>query len=181
MSLQIALLRAVNVGGTGKVPMAELRAAAEKAGLKSVRSLLASGNLVFDAGAKTPGATEKLLEGLCDKTFGHKPDIYVRTPEELDALIAANPFAKEAKAAPNHMHVVFMREAVAPASFAALKAAIKGPERVKGSGRHAYMVYPDGMGHSKVTPAFVARHLGAPGTARNWNTVLKLAAMCAEP
>ncbi len=177
MSVQIALLRAVNVGGTGIVPMADLRAAIEKAGFKDVRSLLQSGNLVFDAGARTPAASEKKLETLCAKTFGLTNDIHVRTPKEFAAIIEANPFAKEARSDPAFVHVLFLRDAPPEAAYAALQAAIKGREIVRGGGRHAYMLYPDGMGHSKLTPAVLARHLGMPGTARNWNTVRKLIAM----
>ncbi|MEI9989667.1 MAG: DUF1697 domain-containing protein [Rhizomicrobium sp.] len=177
MSVQIALLRAVNVGGTAVLPMANLRAAVEKAGFKDVRTLLQSGNLVFDAGALAPAATEKKLEALCAKAFGLTSDIHVRTPKDLAALVAANPFAKEARADGARVHVLFLREAPTAAAFEALQAAIKGREVVRAGGRQAYMFYPDGMGQSKLTPAVLARHLGMPGTARNWNTVLKLAAM----
>ncbi|MEJ0025479.1 MAG: DUF1697 domain-containing protein [Rhizomicrobium sp.] len=177
MSVQIALLRAVNVGGTAVLPMAQLRAAVEKAGFGEVRSLLQSGNLVFDAGALTAAATEKKLEALCTKAFGLTIDIHVRTPKAFAAIVAANPFAKEAEADPGHVHVLFLRAAPPAAAYAALQAVIKGPEVVLGGGRHAYMLYPDGMGRSKLTPAVLARHLGMPGTARNWNTVAKLSAM----
>jgi len=179
MSVRIALLRAVNVGGTGTLPMAELRAAVAKAGFDEPRTLLQSGNLVFDAGSLSPAATEKKLEALCAKAFGLKIDIYVRTPGEFDAIVAANPFAQESKAEPGRVHVLFLREAPPASAFAALQAAIKGREIVRAGGRHAYMFYPDGMGSSKLSPAVLARHLGMPGTARNWNTVLKLAAMAA--
>lgn len=179
MSTQAALLRAVNVGGTGSVAMADLRAAAEKAGLKNARTLLASGNLIF-AGAKAPAATENLLEAAVAKTFGLTTDIFVRTASEIAAVVAANPFPKEAKNDPGRLVVVFMREAPSVAAFKALQAAIKGPETVRGDGRHAYIVYPDGQGRSKLTAAVIARHLGTPGTARNWNTVLKLAAITAD-
>jgi uncharacterized protein (DUF1697 family) len=180
MSVQVALLRAVNVGGTGKVSMAELRDAAQTAGLKNVRSLLQSGNLLFDAGPKTPAAVEKALEAVCAKTFGIETSIYVRTAAEIAATVARNPFAKEAKDDPARLHVLFMREAPDKASFVALQAAIKGRELVLGDGRHAYIVYPDGAGNSKLTSAVIMRHLGTPGTARNWNTVSKLAALAAE-
>ena len=177
MSVQAAFLRAVNVGGTGLVAMAELRAVAEKSGLKNARTLLQSGNLVFEAGNKSPAAVEKLLEAACAKAFNLTNGIYVRTASEIDAVLARNPFAKQAQDDPGHLHVLFMHEAPPAAAFKALQAAIKGRERVHDDGRHAYIVYPDGSGNSKLTSAVIARHLGAPGTARNWNTVNKLAAM----
>jgi uncharacterized protein (DUF1697 family) len=177
--LQAALLRAVNVGGTGLVAMADLRAAVEALGFKDVRSLLQSGNLVFDAGKKSPASVETTLETGFEKAFGFRPDIYARSGAELAQIIARCPFAKEAKSDPARLHVLFMRKAPTAAAFEALRAAIKGPERVTGDGRHAYLFYPDGAGASKLTSAVIARHLGTPGTARNWNTVGKLAALTA--
>jgi uncharacterized protein (DUF1697 family) len=171
----IALLRAVNVGGNAKLAMSNLRAAAEKAGLKNVRSLLQSGNLVFDAGSRAPSAVEKLLETVCARSFGLKTDVYVRTDAELAALIEANPFPKEARSDPGHLLVLFLREEPDAAAHKALQGAIKGREQVRGGGRHAYITFPDGIGTSKLTSAFLARYLGEPGTGRNWNTVLKLA------
>ena len=180
MSVQIALLRAVNVGGTGKLPMADLRALATKIGLRGVRTLLQSGNLIFDAGTKTPGVIEKLLEGACVKKFSLETEVYVRTAAEIDEIIARNPFAKEAKVNPGHLVVLFMHTSPAAKAFTALQAAIRGRERIRAFGRHAYIVYPDGIGRSKLTSGLLARHLGTPGTARNWNTLLKLAAATAE-
>ncbi|MBL6852998.1 MAG: DUF1697 domain-containing protein [Alphaproteobacteria bacterium] len=175
--IQVGLLRAVNVGGNAKVPMADLRAMAEKIGLKNARTLLASGNLVFDAGARTPAASEKLLESACAKTFGLKTDIYVRSHAELKTIIARNPFEKEAEDDPSHLVVLFMRDAPGAKAFGALQNWIKGSEQVRGDGNHAYIVYPDGIGMSKLTPGVIERHLGCAGTARNWNTVGKLAAL----
>jgi uncharacterized protein (DUF1697 family) len=177
MSLQAALLRAVNVGGTGKVPMVELRALAETLGLKNVRSLLHSGNLVFDAGNKSPSASTKLLEAACLKSFGLKTDIYVRTPADIAAVLARNPFQKEAKADPGRLLVLFLQGAPEAKAFKTLQAAIKGPETVRGDGHHAYIFFPDGQGKSRLTLAMIEKHLGTSGTMRNWNTVTKLDAL----
>ncbi|HEY4942415.1 MAG TPA: DUF1697 domain-containing protein [Rhizomicrobium sp.] len=180
MSVQCALLRAVNVGGNAKLPMADLRALAQNIGLKNARTLLQSGNLLFEAGSRSPAASEKLLESACAKAFGLKTDIYVRTPAEIDALIARNPFPSEAKTDPSHLVVLFLRGAPDAKSFKTLQAAIKGREVVRGDGRHAYIVYPDDIGESKLTGALIERHLGLPGTARNWNTLGKLAVLMKE-
>jgi uncharacterized protein (DUF1697 family) len=180
MTIQAALLRAVNVGGTGKVPMAELRTMAEKIGLKNPRTLLASGNLVFDAGSRTPAASEKLLEAACTKTFGLKTEIYVRTHADLADIVARNPFRKEAKNDPGRFVVLFMRGRPDAKAGTALQAAIKGREQVRLDGNHAYIVYPDGQGTSKLTSAVIERHFGCTGTARNWNTVGKLLALSVD-
>jgi uncharacterized protein (DUF1697 family) len=181
MSRQVALLRAVNVAGHGKIAMADLCAAAEEAGLKGVRSLLQSGNLVFDAATRSASAVESLLESVCAKKFGVKTDVHIRTAAEIAAIVAANPFTREAKSDPGFLHVLFMRAAPVRGGLTALRAAINGREIVRDAGvRGVYIFYPDGAGRSKLTPAVLARHLGASGTARNWNTVLKLAAKAAE-
>ena len=160
--------------------MAELRTLAASIGMKNVRSLLQSGNLVFDAGSRSPAAVEKLLEAACVNEFGLTTNTFVRTHAELAHLVAANPFPREAKNNPSLLHVLFMREVPAAASFKALQAAIKGPERVRGEGLHAYIFYPDGAGHSKLTSTLIARHLRMAGPARNWNTLVKLTALAAE-
>jgi uncharacterized protein (DUF1697 family) len=176
MSVQVALLRAINVAGTGKLPMAGLRAVATSIGFKHVRSLLQSGSLIFDADSKTPTASEKLLEIACARTFGLTTEIYVRVPAELEQIIARNPFAKEATDDPGHLVVLFMRTAPAAKSIIALRASIAGRERVRGNGRYAYITFPDGIGRSRLTGAKIERYLGRSGTGRNWNTALKLAA-----
>ncbi|HEY5337224.1 MAG TPA: DUF1697 domain-containing protein [Rhizomicrobium sp.] len=173
----VAFLRAVNVGGTGRVPMAELKALAEDIGLAEPATLLQSGNLVFEAGGKTPDALEKLLEREIAKTFKVETDIMVRTSRQLKAAIERNPFSKEAKNDPARLHVHFLKTPAKPAAVAALTKAIKGPESVKGTGGEIVIYYPDGAGNSKLTNAVIERHLGARGTSRNWNTVTKLAEM----
>lgn len=179
MTVQIALLRAVNVGGHAKVPMAELRTMAEKAGLKNARTLLQSGNLVVDAASRAPGETERLLEAACARTFGLKTEIYVRVAADLERIVARNPFPKEAKADPSHLVVLFMKKAPEANTFRTLQAAIKGQEQIRGDRNHAYISYPDGIGESKLTAAMIERYLGHTGTARNWNTIGKLLALSA--
>ena len=84
------------------------------------------------------------------------------------------PFPKEAKDDPSHLLAVVLKDAVTPANVTALQKAIIGREVVRGTGRCVYIVYPDGIGNSKLTAAIIEKRLGTRGTARNWNTVLKL-------
>jgi uncharacterized protein (DUF1697 family) len=162
--LHIALLRAVNLAAKNMVAMADLRAMVEGLGFQKAQTLLQSGNLVFDS--KPSGARlEGLLEATAKKRLGLETDFFVRTAKEWQALIAANPFPAEARSDPSHL------------VLDALRQAIKGRERVEAEGRQAYAVYPDGIGRSKLTMALIERHLGTSGTGRNWNTVLKLAAL----
>ena len=173
----IALLRAVNVGGTGKVPMAELKAMFAKLGFDGAKTLLQSGNVVFDGGKHKPADLEALLEKETEKKFKVRPDYVIRTASEWKKLVAANPFTREAKADPSRL-VVLPFKKNPTGDIEALRAAIKGKETVELIGRDLYAYYPDGQGNSKLTGALIEKHLAARGTARNWNTVLKLAALC---
>lgn len=165
---QVALLRGVNLGGRKDI-MAELRALCEGAGFANVQTLLASGNLVLDAkdrGAKLEAKLEKLiLEGM-----GLKTDIFVRTGAELDAIIAANPFKAFAKTNPNYMVVYFMRAPASAAELEAMKKTALFGEEAKQGPQCLYIKFPKGQGVSKLK-------IPKLGTARNWNTVTKLAAM----
>jgi uncharacterized protein (DUF1697 family) len=179
-SPHIALLRAVNVAGYGKIAMSDLRAAVAKMGLADVRTLLNSGNLIFRGDRRTPTQLEHFLEVEAAKRLGLKTDFFIRTAAELNAIVARNPFRKEAERDPAHLLALFLKNEPGPKQIAALDAAIAGPERFRVDGRSAYVVYPAGIGNSKVTTALLDRKLETRGTGRNWNTVLKLAALVQE-
>jgi uncharacterized protein (DUF1697 family) len=173
----IALLRGINVGGNKMVSMAELKAALTALGFSDVSTLLQSGNVVFTGKAARSAALEATLERDIAKRLGVTCDFHVRTADEWSAMIAANPFPAEAKADPGHLLVTFFKGPLDAARVKALQAAITGPERVRADGCHLYMTFPDGIGNSKA--AVIAGKMLGPGTARNWNTVLKLAARVA--
>jgi uncharacterized protein (DUF1697 family) len=179
MSVNIALLRAVNVGGIS-LKMAALADLAEEVGLERPTTLLQSGNLVFrDARARKPAELEALLESALDRTLGLTTTIFVRTAREWQGIVAANPLAAMAADDPAHLLLLALKAKPAPDGLAALRAAIKGRETVQLSGAAAYAAYPDGIGTSKLTNTVIERHLGTKVTGRNWNTVLKLAALSA--
>ena len=178
MTTYIALLRGVNVGGNKMIAMADLRALLTRLGFKDVKTVLQSGNVVFRAPAQPTDKLEARLEREVEKALGLKADFHVRTADEWQALVGANPFGPAAKKDPARLLVTCYKAPLDAASVKAVQAAIAGPEVLHADGRHLYMVYPDGMGNSKAA-VLVGRKLGA-GTARNWNTVLKLAALCGE-
>jgi len=176
----VALLRAVNVGGRNSVAMADLRDLLARLGFDDARSLLQSGNLVFRTGKRSTAQLEELLGDEVRKRLDVTTDFFVRTAEEWKGIVAGNPFPKEARSDPGRLVVQFLRDAPSAESVRALQASIAGPEIVRAKGREAYMVYPDGMGRSKATSALIERKLATRATARNWNTVAKLAALAAE-
>jgi uncharacterized protein (DUF1697 family) len=172
----VALLRGINVGGNKMVAMADLRALIMKLGFTDVKTLLQSGNVVFRGGPKAPAKLESQLEAALETRLGLTVEIHVRTADEWRAVIDANPFRAEATADPGHLLVTCFKAPLATFNVTALRSAITGPEILHADGRHLYMVFPDGMGNSKAA-AIIDRKLGARGTARNWNTVQKIAAL----
>jgi uncharacterized protein (DUF1697 family) len=104
-------------------------------------------------------------------------DYMVRSGKEWGQIVAANPFPKEAAADPGHLVVLALKGDAKAGAEQALQVAIKGPETFRVTGKNAYIYYPAGQGESKLTPAIIEKHLGHRGTARNWNTVVKLLAL----
>jgi uncharacterized protein (DUF1697 family) len=176
MAINVALLRGINVGGNKMVAMADLRGFLAKLGLAGAKSLLQSGNLVFQSEMRT-GDLEHLLETEAEKRLGLQTEFFVRTAQEWEAIIARNPFPAAAKSDPSHLVVMFLKKPTDAKSVRALQAAISGPETVLPGGRQAYITYPAGIGKSRLTVGLIDRMLGTRGTGRNWNTVLKLAAL----
>jgi uncharacterized protein (DUF1697 family) len=172
----VALLRAVNVGGH-VLPMARLRDFVDAVGFSDVKTLLQSGNVVFRGAKGSTGAVEQLLESEARKRLRLDTAFMVRTAAEWESIVSRNPFRAEARTDPSHLLVLFTKDPVDAERMAALEAAIVGRERVKGDGRSVYIVYPDGIGRSRLTGALIEKKLGTRGTARNWNTVLKLQAL----
>jgi uncharacterized protein (DUF1697 family) len=165
----IALLRAVNVGGTGKLPMSDLKSLCEAAGLAKARTYIASGNVVFDSPLIEKQVKAALETGL--QAYAGRPvGVMVRTAGEMAAIAAANPFPE---APGNRTLVVFLDEA--PPKDALDKVSGLNGEAVQLGSREIYIRYTDGMAQSKLkVPAAKA------GTGRNMNTVQALAAMAAS-
>jgi uncharacterized protein (DUF1697 family) len=153
MTIYVALLRAVNVGGTGKLPMAELKAMCADAGFTSTKTYIASGNIVFESkasAAKVKAELEKRLRAYAGKSI----DVALRTGAELKTVLKANPFAKTA---PNFTYAVFLNEKP-PRDAVAQATGIKDEELRLGK-REIYIHYPARMGRSKVKiPAAKKRH-----------------------
>lgn len=163
----IALLRAVNVGGTGVFPMKELAELCSGLGFKGVRTYIQSGNLVFEAEARE-SEVRSLLENALAARMAKPVDVMVRTAAEMRAVLAGNPFPEMQ---PSKVAVAFLH--APPPKDLVKKAVTPGGEEVKPGKREIYVYYPDGMGRSKLKLPLN----GAPATVRNINTVAKLVAM----
>lgn len=173
----ITLLRAVNLGGATQVSMSALGELCRAMGLRDVRTLLQSGNLVFRSDQRDTAELERRLETQVAQELGLRTDFFVRTDVEWRSIISGNPFPREASTDPSHLVVTVLKNTPSRDSWVSLSQAIQGRERVVGEGRVAYIVYPDGIGKSRLTARLIETQLGTRGTSRNWNTVTKLAAM----
>jgi len=176
LTTHIALLRGINVGGHRSVGMTDLRNFLTELGFDDARSLLQSGNLVFNSKVRTGAELERFLEGEAHDRLSLEVDFIVRTPDEWKSVIRQNPFRKEAERDPGHLVVMFLKSAPDVDDIVALEADIRGPEVVRAKGKQAYIYYPNGQGRSKLTHSILEKRLGR-GTGRNWNTILKLGIM----
>jgi uncharacterized protein (DUF1697 family) len=168
----VALLRAVNLGGRNKVPMAELRALLEEAGYGGVRTYIASGNVLLEA---PPGAAElaAALERLVADAFGVTTTVILRKPRELFDAVAAHPFGADS----SQTHVAFLAARPATAAATRLSAAAGGSDRAVLLGAEVYLRVSDA---SRLSNARVESVLGVAATIRNWRTVAALAELAAE-
>lgn len=164
MTGKVALLRGVNVGGN-KLEMALLKSIGEKAGFANVRTYIASGNLVFASGESEAACRER-LDKLIESEFGKRLDLVVRGAAEMARIAKSNPFAD---CPGNRVVAIFVD---GPLSLDGVRH--QASERIELGERAIYVHYPDGQADTKlVIPA--AKH----GTARNMNTVAKLAGLAA--
>ena len=163
MTKFIALLRAVNVGGTGKIPMADLKAMCTDAGFERIETYIASGNVLFDC-KRAATAVKAELESRLLAYAGRPISVFVRTTKEMQEILRGNPFPK---AEPARVHVFFLE--AKPHRDAATNVLRLRDEEIRVGKRELYVHYPSGMGNSKLTIAAVKY-----GTARNMNTVAKL-------
>ncbi|MCP3382918.1 MULTISPECIES: DUF1697 domain-containing protein [unclassified Bradyrhizobium] len=169
MAAFVALLRAVNVGGTGKLPMTELKAMCEELGLGAVRTYIASGNVVFTS-RKSETAIKAALEKRLHTYAGAPVGVLVRSAAEMAQVAADNPFPKMA---PNRTVAIFLDKPPPADALAGIRG--QKDEEIKLGRREIYVHYGDGMGTSKLAiPA------AKTGTARNMNTIATLAKMAAE-
>lgn len=164
----IALLRAVNVGGAGKLAMADLRSMAEEVGLSDVRTYIQSGNLVFssDDAADAKAALEERLEDYSGRAVG----VVLRTADEMRDVLDANPFPR---AEPSKVGVVFLDDTPPPDTVQTAKG--QADEEIVLGTREVYIHFPSGMGRTKLRLPVMSE-----GTVRNVNTIGKLVKMATD-
>ncbi|CAN5486730.1 DUF1697 domain-containing protein [soil metagenome] len=170
----IAFIRGVNVGGNKKLSMGELKSSLVGAGYSDVLTLINSGNVVVSTELEQAIDVE---ENLTEHLLSHHSlnvDVFVRTLAQLESIVTENPFIQEAASDPSHLLVVFQRTVPSLAQVTEFQSAMIGPERVGLAAGHLLVYYPVGIGESQIAKTPGYKVVAGSGSARNWNTVLKL-------
>lgn len=177
MTRYAGLLRGINVGGNKKIAMADLRKLVEGLGHTEVKTLLQSGNVVFTSDSTDQAALAAQLEKAIEADLGMSVGCLVRDGADLARITAHNPLG-EVATNPSRQFVVFLSGAVDPAKLAEVEAVAKAGEVLAAGEREVHMWLPDGSADTKLTHLLFQKRLGVQvATARNWNTVTKLAAL----
>jgi uncharacterized protein (DUF1697 family) len=170
MEAWIALLRGINVGGNHIVPMKELKAMLEANGFEDVQSYIQSGNLVF----RSTVATGSLIGDLIEKKYGFRPSVFLLNREDFKKAVEANPYKSNVG---KTIHFFFLEEDPKMVDFALLDSLKSESEHYALKERVFYLYAPDGIGRSKLVEKLGRAFPGVTMTARNLNTIAKLAAM----
>jgi len=152
--------------------MADLTLALARAGIRDVESVAASGNILFQAEPGTEAAVASTIKGVLSTAFGIDSFAAVRTSHELHQAILANPYSGVGE--DKLVHTVFLENQPSEEQVKTLLYKHEGPEKLAFGRRELYIDYADGVGSSRLTSAFIARHLGCRGTARNVRSMRKI-------
>jgi uncharacterized protein (DUF1697 family) len=176
MTVYVALLHSIVLGAGRRVVMADLRATAERIGFRSPRTLVATGNLVFDADQNNVSEVENALEQAFAADFGKHVDIIARTAQDWLAVAAGNPFHAASDAEAQNIVIRVMRAPLSADVPATLKRRCTGGEQIRLVNGDLWIHFPGKPSESKLLSALTTKRLG-PGTFRNWNTVRGLTDM----
>jgi len=179
MPTYVILLRAVNLPGYGRVSMADFRKMLAGLGFTKVETYIQSGNAVVDANCSAASVSKAVAAGL-EKLIGAPAGVVVRTHKQLDRVIRENPFAEEASEG-TKVHVGFLSGPPGKEAVTGLDRIVtqypKRRDRYRLVKETLYLHLPDGAAETKFSGKSLDKALGVMGTARNWNTVLKLHAL----
>jgi uncharacterized protein (DUF1697 family) len=177
--VHVALMRGINLAGKNSLPMKELVTLFAEAGAKDISTYIQSGNVIYRVAASKAAKIPSLVAKAILARHGLKVPVVTRAAAELAAVARANPFSKKGTD-DKALHVVFLADAPAEASLAALDAQRSPPDCFACTKREIYLSCPNGLGRSKLTTAYFDSKLGTTSTIRNWRTVLKLVELTGE-
>lgn len=177
MTIYIALLRGINVGGHNIIKMADLRQLLEKIGLQKVKTYIQSGNVLFEAEQDTTLLTQQLEEEI-KNTFGFPVPVILRTAEELEQIIKDCPYSVDSLNEGESVQLAFLADEPSHEKIDYLQGFKSEPDECQIVGKEVYLFFRQSIRDSKL--ATQLPKLGVPATVRNWKTVLKIAAMAKE-
>ena len=177
MPLLISLLRGVNLGGHRKVKMDDLRALYESLGFEDVQTYINSGNVLFKTAGRDLVRLRQRIEDAIESAYGFRADVILRTPADLRAVVAGNPFAARPGLDASKLAIHFLAADPANETRQRVLAIDAAPEELHLHGRELYIYYLNGMARPKLSLPLVEKTLRTSGTSRNWNTVRKLLEM----
>jgi len=181
MPVFISMLRGVNVGGHNRIRMDALSEMYKALKLEDACSYVQSGNVIFRTKEKNPVGLAKKIQEEIRKKFGFAPQVMLRNSAEMRAVIAANPFPKQTATEPGKVLVTFLADEPPKDAQSTLDALSKEhPEELCLKGCELFIYFPNGAGQSKLPWSQVEKLFKVPGTARNWNTVVKLLALAEQ-
>jgi uncharacterized protein (DUF1697 family) len=174
MPVLISFLRAINVGGHAKIKMDALRALYASLAFQDPQTYVQSGNVVFKSSKRDLRLIASQIQKAIEKKFGCCPEVILRSPAELRAVVGRNPFAGRPQIEPSKLHVFFLAGDPAKDARENLRALAIQPEELHLIDRELFIYFPNGVGQSKLPWARMDKALKTPGTARNWNSVINI-------
>lgn len=176
MSSYVAFLRGINVGGHRQIKMADLQRMCKALGLGRVQTYIQSGNVLFESEEERESLSRR-IEAQIEATFGFDVPVVLRTADELEQIIADCPFvAGDGES----LHVALLADAPSQAGVDQLAAFDTGVDQYRMVGREVYLLFRQPSHKSKLTNAVLEKKLGVASTARNWQTMTKLAALASD-
>ena len=176
MPAYVSMLRGINVGGK-TIKMERLRAAFEALSFFRVRTYAQSGNVVFETTQGSPAALSKRIQERILRDFGFPVPVILKTTEEMERVVAGNPFAEEKSIERSKLHVTFLSHALPRTAVTALKGLAAGKERFCILNQEVYLYCPNGYGRTKLSNTNIEKKLSVVATTRNWKTVRALLEM----
>jgi uncharacterized protein (DUF1697 family) len=177
MTRFVSLFRGINVGGHKSVRMDALKELHESLGLQRVETYIQSGNVVFSSNGAIPAQLANQIEEAFEHKFGFLSNVMVRTADEFNVIIENNPFKSQPMKESKWVVAMFLASAPISTALEDIQKTYTGPEEIHIIGQETFIYYPEGQGRSKLTNTFLEKKLKTVGTARNWNTVLRLQKM----
>ncbi len=174
MPVIICMLRGVNVGGHNKIKMDALRALCGSLKLRDPQTYVQSGNVIFRTGERDLSRLAKRMQDAIARKYGFRPEVILRTADELRDVIARNPFAKRRDIEPSKLLVLFLLDDPGAEARASIQKVKTDPEELHIAGRELYIYFPNGMGRSKLNLVSIEKKLNTQGTGRNWNSVTRM-------